>query len=164
MKTCPVCKSLCFDDMPVCYGCMHDFERDVLDEPEEAVEPAASRMAVPAKESNRHEAPGIAVSSRVASGDGSARTRSFGASGSVAPADTGMRPIMSLPIPMLTSTFACGQRPDTTANLAARTQGAASQRSDNAACAGVSSCAGASPWLTLETPGGCRLTLHLEPA
>ena len=34
MKTCPVCKSLCFDDMPVCYGCMHDFERDVLDDPD----------------------------------------------------------------------------------------------------------------------------------
>lgn len=28
MKTCPVCRSLCFDDMPVCYGCMHNFDRD----------------------------------------------------------------------------------------------------------------------------------------
>lgn len=28
MKTCPICNSLCFDDMPVCYGCMHGFERD----------------------------------------------------------------------------------------------------------------------------------------
>ena len=27
MKTCPVCKANCFDDMPVCYGCLHDFTR-----------------------------------------------------------------------------------------------------------------------------------------
>ena len=26
MKTCPVCKSHVFDDMDVCYGCMHRFE------------------------------------------------------------------------------------------------------------------------------------------
>ena len=28
MKTCPVCKSNCFDDMDVCFGCLHDFRRD----------------------------------------------------------------------------------------------------------------------------------------
>ena len=26
MKTCPVCKARCFDDMEICYGCMHRFE------------------------------------------------------------------------------------------------------------------------------------------
>ena len=26
MKTCPVCKARCFDDMDICYGCMHRFE------------------------------------------------------------------------------------------------------------------------------------------
>jgi hypothetical protein len=26
MKTCPVCKSQVFDDMPVCFGCMHRFD------------------------------------------------------------------------------------------------------------------------------------------
>jgi hypothetical protein len=26
MKTCPFCQSLTFDDMEVCYGCMHRFE------------------------------------------------------------------------------------------------------------------------------------------
>ena len=26
MKICPVCKSRCFDDMQVCYGCMHRFD------------------------------------------------------------------------------------------------------------------------------------------
>lgn len=26
MKTCPVCKARCFDDMEICYGCMHHFE------------------------------------------------------------------------------------------------------------------------------------------
>lgn len=25
MKTCPVCGSICFDDMPTCFGCMHRF-------------------------------------------------------------------------------------------------------------------------------------------
>lgn len=29
MKTCPVCKARCFDDMAVCYGCLHDFSRQV---------------------------------------------------------------------------------------------------------------------------------------
>lgn len=62
MKTCPVCKANCFDDMDVCFGCLHDFSRrapavpqharpPVLDasfeedlEPEEAVVPANSRI------------------------------------------------------------------------------------------------------------------------
>ena len=26
MVECPVCKSMCFDDMEVCYGCMHRFD------------------------------------------------------------------------------------------------------------------------------------------
>lgn len=25
MKTCPVCKARCFDDMEICYGCLHRF-------------------------------------------------------------------------------------------------------------------------------------------
>ncbi|MDO4182103.1 MAG: hypothetical protein Q4E12_00635 [Coriobacteriia bacterium] len=25
MKTCPTCNATCFDDMPVCYGCLHSF-------------------------------------------------------------------------------------------------------------------------------------------
>ncbi|MDO4532567.1 MAG: hypothetical protein Q4C36_02470 [Coriobacteriia bacterium] len=39
MKTCPICKARCFDDMEICYGCMHPFE------PEEdaATTPAAER-------------------------------------------------------------------------------------------------------------------------
>ena len=28
MKTCPICKARCFDDMEVCYGCMHRFAED----------------------------------------------------------------------------------------------------------------------------------------
>lgn len=28
MKTCPICKARCFDDMEVCFGCMHRFEPD----------------------------------------------------------------------------------------------------------------------------------------
>ena len=28
MKTCPICKARCFDDMEICYGCMHPFEKE----------------------------------------------------------------------------------------------------------------------------------------
>lgn len=28
MKTCPVCKARCFDDMEVCYGCLHRFREN----------------------------------------------------------------------------------------------------------------------------------------
>ena len=27
MVECPICKSMCFDDMEVCYGCIHRFDR-----------------------------------------------------------------------------------------------------------------------------------------
>lgn len=36
MKTCPVCGARCFDDMAVCYGCLHDFSRAALAERGEA--------------------------------------------------------------------------------------------------------------------------------
>lgn len=26
MKTCPICHSRCFDDMEICFGCMHRFD------------------------------------------------------------------------------------------------------------------------------------------
>lgn len=28
MKQCPVCKARCFDDMEICYGCLHHFNAD----------------------------------------------------------------------------------------------------------------------------------------
>lgn len=28
MKVCPVCNSRCFDDMDICYGCMHNFKNE----------------------------------------------------------------------------------------------------------------------------------------
>lgn len=34
MKTCPVCQATCFDDMDVCYGCMHRFPAVSLDKKE----------------------------------------------------------------------------------------------------------------------------------
>jgi hypothetical protein len=34
MKTCPVCKARCFDDMEICYGCMHRFEEEAADLPQ----------------------------------------------------------------------------------------------------------------------------------
>ena len=41
MKICPVCNARCFDDMEVCYGCMHRFgeEPGVPDAPVEVSEP-----------------------------------------------------------------------------------------------------------------------------
>lgn len=39
MKVCPVCSARCFDDMDVCYGCMHRFE--------EAAEPAEASPETP---------------------------------------------------------------------------------------------------------------------
>lgn len=39
MKVCPVCSARCFDDMDVCYGCMHRFE--------EAPEPAEAGLGTP---------------------------------------------------------------------------------------------------------------------
>lgn len=29
MKVCPVCKSNVFDDMQVCYNCLHDFKNNI---------------------------------------------------------------------------------------------------------------------------------------
>ena len=110
MKTCPVCRSRCFDDMPVCYGCLHDFERGILikdavdnvdkdaeDMPEEAVLPkppscsyAASSALQVLEESDRpHE---VADASNGTSTPGTAAVKppslsiagghSFGVSGS----------------------------------------------------------------------------------
>ena len=43
MKTCPVCHAQVFDDMPVCFGCMHRFEEG--DGP--TAVPAASSLSAP---------------------------------------------------------------------------------------------------------------------
>ena len=32
MKTCPVCKAQCFDDMAICFGCMYHFPEDTQKE------------------------------------------------------------------------------------------------------------------------------------
>ena len=46
MRTCPVCGARCFDDMEVCYGCMHRF--DERDEAATAVlQPLAKELASP---------------------------------------------------------------------------------------------------------------------
>ena len=58
MKECPVCGARCFDDMEVCYGCLHDFSREDASpigqvvpsscdqEIEEAVMPSGDRRSV----------------------------------------------------------------------------------------------------------------------
>lgn len=44
MKTCPVCQATCFDDMDVCYGCMHRFPAVSLDKDDPSPKrPAGSR-------------------------------------------------------------------------------------------------------------------------
>lgn len=53
MKTCPVCQATLFDDMDVCYGCMHEFtsnpdEREASKEaPLQAQKDAAPTLRVP---------------------------------------------------------------------------------------------------------------------
>ena len=50
MKSCPICNACCFDDMEVCYGCMHHFslkqerafKRDICEKRE--VEPAGQKQ------------------------------------------------------------------------------------------------------------------------
>lgn len=44
MKVCPVCSARCFDDMSVCYGCLHDFSR----KPEESLGGVADFVAASA--------------------------------------------------------------------------------------------------------------------
>lgn len=54
MKTCPVCKAQVFDDMPVCFGCMHRFDEDEarasapVEAPVSALSPTAARDPLPA--------------------------------------------------------------------------------------------------------------------
>ncbi len=183
MKTCPVCKSLCFDDMSVCYGCMHDFDRDIPDEPEEAVPPvrpsaasaasygssgasAASSAAtdVPMAQDSDGGAQGFPRSQNGlggalhAAGFAARDAGAFGSSGSAVSADAVSRPVMSLPIPMLTSAFASGARSDETARIPQANR----QRSAHAVP--HPSCSEAMPCLTFEAPAGCRMVFRLEPA
>ena len=79
MKTCPVCKARCFDDMDTCFGCLQDFRRkgasgplhakppawessleDDL-EPEEAVMPGRKRAVGAAQEAAAPVGAGIAL-------------------------------------------------------------------------------------------------------
>ena len=57
MKTCPICKARCFDDMEICYGCMHRFSEDAasqmraedaVDVKEMPLQPGRIRDAEPA--------------------------------------------------------------------------------------------------------------------
>lgn len=65
MKTCPVCKARCFDDMEICYGCMHRFEEGEGSGAQEAGKPARHEArqvfgAVPDDESRPHGGTGPA--------------------------------------------------------------------------------------------------------
>lgn len=53
MKTCPICHAQCFDDMEVCYGCMHRFTDDDSasgGHPAAASEQGSERRRRPARE------------------------------------------------------------------------------------------------------------------
>ncbi|MDO4400079.1 MAG: hypothetical protein Q4D27_03905 [Coriobacteriia bacterium] len=54
MKTCPVCKARCFDDMEICYGCMHRFEDDAADK-EKRVEDATGIEDMPLRPTAMHD-------------------------------------------------------------------------------------------------------------
>ena len=55
MKKCPVCGSGCFDDMLVCFGCMHRFEEEgaepngcaFSESPTEVIEEPPARVEIP---------------------------------------------------------------------------------------------------------------------
>ncbi|MEG0477097.1 MAG: hypothetical protein RR572_05460 [Raoultibacter sp.] len=63
MKTCPICKARCFDDMEICYGCMHQFEVAPPVPPaasfagDEAPQPTAPLCSVADPFEEREEAP-----------------------------------------------------------------------------------------------------------
>lgn len=62
MKTCPVCGARCFDDMEVCYGCLHDFTREDASPAGQAV---ASACEAEVEEAVMPTAPAGQASSRV---------------------------------------------------------------------------------------------------
>lgn len=70
MKTCPICHATCFDDMDVCYGCLHRFG-----EGEPGSEGAAGAVSLvsagaAAGEGAMAAVPPIAVSARDAVAEG----------------------------------------------------------------------------------------------
>lgn len=68
MKTCPVCRARCFDDMEVCYGCLHRFnERGTICEDDPAndiAEPALPPEGASRPRGGRCEGPSEPVRMR----------------------------------------------------------------------------------------------------
>lgn len=56
MKTCPICKSVAFDDAGTCYGCLYDFGKG---EDDSAVDPMAQKLVA---DSNVAQSDGSSVS------------------------------------------------------------------------------------------------------
>lgn len=52
LKECPVCHARCFDDMDVCYGCLHSFSRDGADRSASA-RPTADQAPVDCRPANQ---------------------------------------------------------------------------------------------------------------
>lgn len=57
MKTCPICKARCFDDMELCYGCMHRFE-DAPDDAPPPIEDIVGVDELPLRPAMLRDAPG----------------------------------------------------------------------------------------------------------
>lgn len=47
MKTCPICNARCFDDMALCYSCMHDFSMAISSLPLQGSNGDQAETAVP---------------------------------------------------------------------------------------------------------------------
>lgn len=59
MKTCPICKSRCFEDMEVCFGCMHHFSADMQHGNSSILPSAQNSIAIPLVEDGA--SPGVPV-------------------------------------------------------------------------------------------------------
>lgn len=82
MKVCPVCGSRCFDDMDVCYGCLHDFMREGASPVSQAIESACEseveEAVLPTSTSDDVSDVGVEAIS-LASAEGLVRKESAGA-------------------------------------------------------------------------------------
>ncbi len=52
-KECPICHAVCFDDMDVCFGCLHEFSRDVPVLASSVAAPSVSRSEKEREERHR---------------------------------------------------------------------------------------------------------------
>lgn len=157
MKVCPVCKSLCFDDMPVCYECMHGFDRGTPcaaegERPSEGDVDRSGRQA-PSSDAGAASAVGSdGVVERLGVSPQRPHEPSSYSNGPSRRCDDGIQTTASLRIPMVTSVLPRTSASDSASReLHPRRSGASHE-------AAPFSC------LTIEAPAGCRVVLRVESA